>query len=95
MEPLSAVNAARLHDQLYPDRATLENYTMGWMARENAPAVAAVEEETVRGLERFGHGVRQVGWGLGNCQMVLFENATTAAAVSDARKDGAPAASER
>ena len=78
----------RLHDQLYPRRTAAENMTL--IGRDTI----AVDGALMGQLERFGHPVRAMGYGLGNCQAVVVREDGTAVAVSDARKDGAPSAVE-
>ena len=103
LDPLQTVQAPRLHHQLFPDSALAENYTLSeWMQKEGQ---IAFEGRFLEALRKFGHRMQVRNSGLGNCQMIVFEceeegeegrnnmdeACRTAVAVSDARKDGAPA----
>jgi gamma-glutamyltranspeptidase/glutathione hydrolase/leukotriene-C4 hydrolase len=99
LDPLQTVQAPRLHHQLFPNYALAENYTLSeWMQNEGQ---IAFEGRFLEALRKFGHTLQVKNSGLGNCQMIVFEceeevrdmddACKIAVAVSDARKDGAPA----
>ena len=92
LDPLDAIQSPRLHHQLFPAVAAVENNTLDWMRYEGK---LVIEDTLANGLQKFGHTMVYKNGGLGNCQMVVVDpKSNNATAVSDARKDGAPAAAQ-
>ena len=77
LDPLDVIQSPRVHSQLFPEKVFVE--------KDLDPKLGAY-------LGDFGHVLQETSWGLGNCQMVVSIDGRNMTAVSDHRKDGAPAA---
>lgn len=83
-EPLIAVAEPRLHHQLLPNIVYAESWNTSSSTFSTPEAVREV-------LRKRGHVVVPSDWGA-VCQLIAVDPETaTLAAVSDPRKDGAPA----
>ena len=77
LDPLDVIQSPRVHSQLFPEKVFVE--------KDLDPKLGAY-------LGDFSHVLQETLWGLGNCQMVVSIDGRNMTAVSDHRKDGAPAA---
>ncbi|PNG99704.1 hypothetical protein TSOC_014512, partial [Tetrabaena socialis] len=86
-DPLAAVSGARLHHQWLPDLCLYESYSLDGVTYSTDPAV-------LEGLAQRGTPMVPYTGQLGDVQAIVVGAANGAAstAVSDPRKDGAPAA---
>ena len=88
-EPLLAVGAPRLHHQLLPHTAMVENTTRNWV-----PGVKAnftVSQADISGLRERGNEVTAAEISA-NVQAIMIDPETSMLlGASDPRKDGAPA----
>ncbi|MEW5317524.1 MAG: hypothetical protein WDW38_008812 [Sanguina aurantia] len=87
-DPLVAVSQGRIHDQFIPNVLKYESYSFANVSLQ-------ADNATLVYLQNKGDTLVLNGDQLGDCQAIMIDSTTgLATAVSDPRKDGAPAAAQ-